>query len=279
MWFWLQAYPGSGRPSHLGLWVVNLLGGFNFLLKFRVKFPHLEFPNGRQLMCLIPGKQWSPGLDLLRQDGKVVSTDCAWGPSITVCVLTCVPLFAISWTAARWASLSMEFSRQQHWSGLLFSTPGDLPDPGMKPMSLVSPAGRFFTSVPPRKPRLKDLRGSVNLGVKEVRLGRSKEKQRAEQGRAGFGGVKWWVWDQNCPQGSDTPAHGLGGPVAWYVNGFVQGFANHGHCQIWPDACFCMACELRMVFIFLDGWYRWQNKSVADLRKKWKILFEPTWGL
>ena len=68
------------------------------------------------------------------------------GPSITVCVLSSVPLFAISWTVARQASLSMEFSRLQHWSGLLFSTPGDLPDPGIKPMSLVSPACGFFTT-------------------------------------------------------------------------------------------------------------------------------------
>ena len=40
----------------------------------------------------------------------------------------------------------MGFSRQEHWSGLSFPPPGDLPDPGIKPMSLMSPAlaGRFF---------------------------------------------------------------------------------------------------------------------------------------
>ena len=45
----------------------------------------------------------------------------------------------------------MEVPRQENWSGLPFPTPGDLPDPGVKPMSLVSPAlaGRFFTTVPP----------------------------------------------------------------------------------------------------------------------------------
>jgi len=37
-------------------------------------------------------------------------------------------------------SLSMGFSRQKYWSGLLFSFPGDLPDPGIEPMSPVSPA-------------------------------------------------------------------------------------------------------------------------------------------
>ena len=48
----------------------------------------------------------------------------------------------------------MEFSRQEYWSGLPFSTPGDLPDPRIKPTSPVSPAlaGRFFTTGPPGKP-------------------------------------------------------------------------------------------------------------------------------
>jgi len=52
------------------------------------------------------------------------------------------------------ASLSMEFSRQEYWSGLPFPPPGDLPNPEIKPMSLVSPtlACRFFTTVPPGKP-------------------------------------------------------------------------------------------------------------------------------
>ena len=55
------------------------------------------------------------------------------------------------------APLSMEFSRQEYWSGLPFSTPGDLRDPGIEPKSLVSPAlaGRFFTTLPPGKPVFK----------------------------------------------------------------------------------------------------------------------------
>ena len=49
---------------------------------------------------------------------------------------------------------SMERSRQKYWSGLLFPTPGDIPDPGIEPMSLASPAlaGRFSTTVPPGRP-------------------------------------------------------------------------------------------------------------------------------
>ena len=46
------------------------------------------------------------------------------------------------------APLSMEFFRQEYWCGLPFPTPGDLPNPGIEPASLVSPslAGRFFTT-------------------------------------------------------------------------------------------------------------------------------------
>ena len=57
-----------------------------------------------------------------------------------------VQLFAILWTEAHQASLLMEFSRQEYWSGLLCLPPGDLPDPGIKLASLTSPvlAGGFF---------------------------------------------------------------------------------------------------------------------------------------
>ena len=49
----------------------------------------------------------------------------------------------------------MEFSRQEYWSGLPFSPPGELPDPGFKPMAPMSPAlaGRFFTAEPLAKPQ------------------------------------------------------------------------------------------------------------------------------
>ena len=52
------------------------------------------------------------------------------------------------------APLFMGFSRQEYWSGLSCSPPGDLLDPGIKPSSLVPPtlAGGFFTATPPGKP-------------------------------------------------------------------------------------------------------------------------------
>ena len=60
-------------------------------------------------------------------------------------------LFVAPWTATHQSPLSMDFSRQEYWSGLPFPTPGDLSDPGIEPSSLESPilTGRFFTTVPP----------------------------------------------------------------------------------------------------------------------------------
>ena len=54
---------------------------------------------------------------------------------------------------ARQAPLSMGFSRQEYWSGLPFSPPGDLPNPEVEAASPAL-AGRFFTTVPPAKPNI-----------------------------------------------------------------------------------------------------------------------------
>ena len=48
--------------------------------------------------------------------------------------------FETKWTVARQAPLSVEFSRQEYWSGLPCPSPGDFPDPGIKPSSLMCPA-------------------------------------------------------------------------------------------------------------------------------------------
>ena len=60
-----------------------------------------------------------------------------------------VGLFATLWTLAHHAPLSMGFSRQEYWNGLQCPPPGDLPNPGVEPMFLMSPAlaGRFFTTI------------------------------------------------------------------------------------------------------------------------------------
>ena len=75
-----------------------------------------------------------------------VSRHCA-------CVLSCSVMSdsAIPWTVAHQAPLSMGFSRQECWSGLPCPPPGGLPDPGMEPAPLMSPAlaGVFFTTGAP----------------------------------------------------------------------------------------------------------------------------------
>ena len=58
------------------------------------------------------------------------------------------PTLATPWTVAHQAPLSMGFSWQEYWNGLLFPAPRDLPNPGIKPVCLMSPAlaGGFFTT-------------------------------------------------------------------------------------------------------------------------------------
>ena len=68
--------------------------------------------------------------------------------------LCCMHSFATPWTIAYQAPLSTGLSWQEYWSGLPFPFPRDLPDPGIEPVSLRSPAlaGRFFTTEPPGNP-------------------------------------------------------------------------------------------------------------------------------
>ena len=92
---------------------------------------------------------------LINQYITAVETLCQNGVSpcydIQACVLsclTCVQLFVTLWTEAHQAPLSMGSSRQEYWRGRLCPPPGDLPNPGIKPTSLMFPAlvSRFFTA-------------------------------------------------------------------------------------------------------------------------------------
>ena len=70
---------------------------------------------------------------------------------VHTCTLSCfshVWLFVTLWTVAHQAPLYMGFSRQEYWGGLPCPPPGDLPNPGIKPMSPISSAlaGSFFTT-------------------------------------------------------------------------------------------------------------------------------------
>ena len=83
-------------------------------------------------------------------------------------MLSHVQLFAAPWTIALKAPLSMEFSRKEYWSGLPLPTPGALPDPGIKPTSLVSPALQTdsLPTEPLEKPMSKDV--SLNYPIADI---------------------------------------------------------------------------------------------------------------
>ena len=78
-----------------------------------------------------------------------LSCSVACGNLSTPCAqsLSHVWLFVTLWTVACQAPLSIGFSQQEYWSGLPFPPPGNLPEPGIEPMSPVL-TGRFFSTVP-----------------------------------------------------------------------------------------------------------------------------------
>ena len=76
-----------------------------------------------------------------------------------LCLTLCNPT-----DCARQASLSMGFSRQEYWSGVSFSSPGDLPDPGIEPGSPALQADAL-TSEPPGKAKKRHFRDSGDLNI------------------------------------------------------------------------------------------------------------------
>ena len=81
-------------------------------------------------------------------------------------------LFEAPWAVACQPPLPMEFSREEYWSGVLFSAPGNPLNLGMEPASLASPAlaGRFFTT--------RTTWEALILGVKGLKLIHYEEQAR-----------------------------------------------------------------------------------------------------
>ena len=106
---------------------------------------HLGSP--RRPLCSFRAVSWRRHLDFkaesLKGQSKCLSSEpmrCSEIMSSNLCTqsLSHVQLFATPWTVAHQAPLSMRFPTQEHWSGLPFPPPGDLPDPGSKPTSQES---------------------------------------------------------------------------------------------------------------------------------------------
>ena len=104
------------------------------------------------------------------------------------CILRRVRLFVTLWTVTHQAPLSVGFSRQEYWSGLPCPPPGDLPNPGIEPVSLMSPAltsglftiGFTWESEAARKRRLS---GDPLLGRENV---------------SSFSMLLLWQWVHGC---------------------------------------------------------------------------------
>ena len=116
--------------------------------------------------------------------------------------LSHVQLFAIPWTVVYQASLSMGFSRQEYWRGLPFPSPGDLPDPGIEPMSPALEADAL-PSEPPGKP----FRGNSRLNQEAAQMlslewstgqtestGQPGDQQTQDHAQVGDLLRKGWLW-------------------------------------------------------------------------------------
>ena len=140
-----------GRLESMGSLSQTRLSDFTFTFRFHTMEKEMA-THSSVLAWRIPGTEEPGGLPSM--GSHRVRHDCsdlaAAAAVLLFCVLSCfigLQLIVTPWTVAFQAPLSMEFSRENYWSRLPFPTPGNLHDPGIKPMSLLSPAlaGRRFT--------------------------------------------------------------------------------------------------------------------------------------
>ena len=83
---------------------------------------------------------------------KTITTSLINYEQTNVKSLSRVRLFATPQTVAYQAPQSMEFSRQEYWSGLPFPSPGDLPNPGIEPSSPTRQADALLSEPPGKQP-------------------------------------------------------------------------------------------------------------------------------
>ena len=141
--------------------------------------------------------------------------------------------FAILWTGAHQAPLSMEFPRWEYWSGLPCSSPGDLPGPGIKPTSPASP--EFFTTEPQGSPALtsrpgfKELKGWAQAhggSLSQGPLGHRIEPGHRMYSILDTGPGLWTIWyhifmwrqapiSQETPMDIDSPIGFPPSPGVW----------------------------------------------------------------
>ena len=121
-------------------WIYSDLVNYFILVNLRI--------TQELLVCHM--KPWSFWVSFLFKVSNSVTIHSPVCVCVCTCVLSRVWLFVTPWTVACHDPLSMEFSRQGYWSELPCPSPGELPDPGIEPVSLMSRAlagGFFITSI------------------------------------------------------------------------------------------------------------------------------------
>ena len=117
--------------------------------------PSIRVFSNESTLCMRWPKYWSFSFTILpsKEIPGLISFRMDWLDLLavqgTLKSLLQLQFFATLWTVAHQAPLSMGFSRQEYWSASPCPPPVDLPDPGIEPASLMSPAlaGSFFTTV------------------------------------------------------------------------------------------------------------------------------------
>ena len=110
---------------------------------------------------------------------------------------------ATPWTVAHQAPLSMEFSRQEYWSGLLFPSPGDLPDPGIKPRSAALQADSLLSEPPGRQNQLNQFPTAISTPTGEFHSQENglppEEILQHHSSAPSLGVMKPWGWVLSLP--------------------------------------------------------------------------------
>ena len=109
---------------------------------------------------------WVRSLTFPALAGGVFTTSATWEAPVCY-VMSVMSDSTAPGTVAFQAPLSIRFSRREYWNGLPFSPPGDLPNPGIEPASLTSPAlaGRFFITGIPGYTPIKNFKNKQERGM------------------------------------------------------------------------------------------------------------------
>ena len=188
----------------------------------------------------------------------------SWVTCVHACVLSrfrCVQLFVALWTVAHQAPLFMGFSRQVYWSELPCPPPGDLPNPGIKPLSLKSPAlaGRFLTTSATWEAQMSHMPAPKSITVRTLQTGVDVQN---------VPGVSWG-WCRHLNQMKTLPTGGS----QWWLVAPSRHYSSHRqyrkvsvlgwHCQSRKTLCRERGREMLLGFLLAFQFLRLSSIPVS----------------